>query len=307
MYKACEGFKFHDGSVIAASLRARRIGRPAVQAPPNRTRPVRCALILLAFFAVYSCPKDAFAVRPFVTDDARIVYKGQLEIESYSGLTLTHRDKPTIEARSLQGIALTDRLEIIAGGFGFTYQAEQARPLDMLIQPKYVVYQSYGAIPSISVAAASLLPLSGNRQEWNSYAMAHVSWFLFTPEGNADPYDNGLALHINLGTKSQYDTGPATYRSKLYWAAAFEVITFAREIRFLGEVFSGDPFSYEEKFPAYQTGFRWYKTANTQMDLVFRGVRDGSEQTRSSSGAEVGPGWNYTIQVGYRVLFDVFR
>lgn len=185
-----------------------------MQAPPNRTIPGRCELILLAFFVVYLCPDTAFAVRPFVTDDARIVYKGQLEIESYSGLTMAHRDKPTIEARSLQGIALTDRLEIIAGGFGFTYHANQARPLDMLIQPKYVVYQSYGAIPSISVAAASLLPLSDNRQQWNSYAMAHASWFLFTPEDGTDPYDNGLTLHINLGTKSQYDAGPATYRSE---------------------------------------------------------------------------------------------
>jgi hypothetical protein len=278
-----------------------------MQERPNRTIPVRCALVLLACFATYFCPEDALAVRPFVTDDARIVYKGQLETESYSGLTLTHRDKPTIEARSLQGTSLTDRLEIIAGGFGFSYQDNQARPLDMLIQPKYVVYRSFGAIPSISVAAASLFPLSGNRQQWNSYAMAHASWFLFTPEGSTDPYDNGLAIHINLGTKSQYDAGPATYRSKLYWAAAFEVITFTREIRFLGEVFNGDPFTYEEKFPAFQTGFRWYKTPEVQMDFVFRGVRDGSDQTRSSSGAEVGPGWDYTIQVGLRVLFDVFR
>jgi len=276
-------------------------------ARPNRTIPVRCALVLLASFAVYFCPEDALAVRPFVTDDARIVYKGQLETESYTGLTMTHRDKPTIEARFLQGAALTDRLEIIAGGFGFTYQDNQARPLDMLIQPKYVLYRSFGPIPSISVAAASLFPLSGNRQQWNSYAMAHASWFLFTPKGSTDPYDNGLAIHINLGTKSQYDAGPATYRSKLYWAAAFEVITFTREIRFLGEVFNGDPFTYEEKFPAFQTGFRWYKTPEVQMDFVFRGVRDESDQTRSSSGAEVGPGWNYTIQVGLRVLFDVFR
>ncbi|HZN44533.1 MAG TPA: hypothetical protein VFB56_04355 [Nitrospiraceae bacterium] len=277
-------------------------------APPQKCASLRWVLLFFLCCTAGFNPSIAFAVRPFVTDDARIVYKGQLETESYAGLTLADRDKPTVEARALQGMSLTDRLEIIAGGFGFTYQADQARPLDMLVQPKYVLYRSFGAIPSISVAAASLFPLSGNRQQWNSYAMAHASWFLFTPEDSTDPYDNGLAVHINLGTKSQYDAGPVTYRSKLYWAAAFEVITpFSREIRFLGEVFNGDPFTYEEEFPAFQTGFRWYKTANTQVDLVFRGVRDGSEQTRLSSGAEVGPGWNYTIQVGFRTLFDVFR
>ena len=277
-------------------------------APPQKCASLPWVLLFFLCCTAGFNPSIAFAVRPFVTDDARIVYKGQLETESYAGLTLADRDKPTVEARALQGMSLTDRLEIIAGGFGFTYQADQARPLDMLVQPKYVLYRSFGAIPSISVAAASLFPLSGNRQQWNSYAMAHASWFLFTPEDSTDPYDNGLAVHINLGTKSQYDSGPVTYRSKLYWAAAFEVITpFSREIRFLGEVFNGDPFTYEEEFPAFQTGFRRYKTANTQVDLVFRGVRDGSEQTRLSPGAEVGPGWNYTIQVGFRTLFDVFR
>jgi len=217
-------------------------------------------------------------------------------------------DQPAIEARALQGLGITDRLERTAGGFGSTYQGSQARPLDLLIQPKYVLHNPLGAIPSISVAAASLFPLSGNRQHWDGYAMAHVSWFLFTPDPDTDPYDNNLAFHLNLGAKSRYDAGPATYQSKLYWAAGFEVITpVTREVRFLGEVFNGDPFSFEEEFPAYQTGFRWYKNPMVQIDLVFRGVHHGSLETQAPTGAEFAPGWNYTMQVGYRMLFDVFR
>jgi hypothetical protein len=38
-----------------------------------------------------------------------------------------------------------------------------------------------GAIPALSVAAATLFPLSGNRQHWDGYAKTHLSWFLFTP------------------------------------------------------------------------------------------------------------------------------
>lgn len=259
---------------------------------------LRLLLSLLVFFRIVLNANPAEAVRPFVTDDARIVYKGQLETESYSGITLNDGQKPVFEIRSLQGMSVTDRLEIIAGGFGVNYQDRQARPLDMLFQPKYVLHRSFGAIPSVSAAAAMLFPLSGNRQQWNSYAMTHVSWFLFTPEGSLDPYDNGLAIHLNLGTKSQYDAGPGgRYTSKLYWAAGFEAITFTRKVRFLGEVFNGDPFNFEEEFPAYQTGFRWYKTPDVQMDFVLRGIRN----------AEDAPGWNYTFQVGLRVLFDVFR
>ena len=126
----------------------------------------------------------------------------------------------------------------------------------MLIQPKYVLHSSLGAIPSLSVAAASLFPLSGNRQHWDGYAMAHVSWFLFTPDADNDPYDNNLSIHLNLGAKSRYDAGPATYRSKLYWAAGFEVITpVIREVRFLGEIFNGDPFLSKKNFPPFKPVF----------------------------------------------------
>lgn len=44
-----------------------------------------------------------------------------------------------------------------------------------------------------------------------------------------------------------------------------------------------------------------------QLDLVFRGLRNGSLETQAPTGAEFSPGWNYTIQAGVRVLFDVFR
>jgi hypothetical protein len=279
-----------------------------MQARPNRTIPVRCALVFFISFAAYCCPEDVLAVRPFVTDDARIVYTGQVVTETYGGMTMVQGNKPAIEARTLEGLAITDRFELTAGGFGFTYQDNQARPLDMLIQPKYVLHSSLGAIPSPSLAAASLFPLSGNRQHWDGYAMAHVSWFLFTLDPDTDPYDNNLAIHLNLGAKSRYDAGPATFQSKLYWAAGFEVITpVTREVRLLGEIFNGDPFSYEEKFPAYQTGFRWYKNPMVQIDLVFRGTRTASMDTQAPTGAEFSPGWNYTIQMGLRVLFDVFR
>ena len=251
---------------------------------------------------------EVCAVRPFVTDDARIVYKGELETESFAGVSMANGSNPVIEARSLQGLSFTDRFELIAGGFGFTYQNGQTRPLDMLIQPKYVIHRSFGIIPSISVAAGSLFPLSGNKQHWDSYTMAHVSWFLFTPESSTDPYDNDLAIHLNFGTKNRYDTGPATYQMKFYWAAGFEAITFSRELRFLAEAFNGDPFGFEERFPAYQAGFRWYRTPNMQLDLTFRGIRNTTQDVRLVAGGGGAPEeWNYTIQIGFRFLIDLFR
>lgn len=75
--------------------------------------------------------------------------------ETYGEIMMVKRGQPAIEARALQGLGITDRFELTAGGFG-----SQTRPLDLLIQPKYVLHNSLGAIPSISVAAASLFPFS---------------------------------------------------------------------------------------------------------------------------------------------------
>ncbi len=269
-----------------------------------RLRPL--VVLVCSIWSLWST--EALAVRPFVTDDARIVYKGQLGTETYGGTTVVKGESPAYEMRTLEALGITDRFELTAGGFGFTYQDHQVRPLDLLIQPKYVLHSSLGAIPSLSVAAAMMYPMSGNRQHWDGYAMMHVSWFLFTPNADIDPYDNNLSIHLNFGSKNRYDAGPATFQSKFYWAAGFEVITFTREVRLLGEVFNGDPFGFEEKFPAFQTGLRWYKAANTQLDLVIRGVRTTTEDVRVAAGGGGSPEeWNYTIQVGYRYLIDIFR
>ena len=79
----------------------------------------------------------------------------------------------------MQGLGITDRFELTAGGFGSTYQGSQTRPLDLLIQPKYVLHNSLGAIPSISVAAASLFPLSNahsSSERRDGLLMREVVW-----------------------------------------------------------------------------------------------------------------------------------
>lgn len=128
----------------------------------------------------------ASTVRPFATDDARVVYPRLIEIENFAEVATARGQKPSCLAQSLQGVSLTNRLEIIAGGFGPLYEHGQVKPVDLVFQPKYVLYRSFGAIPSVSVAAAELFPLSGNRQLWSSYAMAYVSWFLFMPKESTE-------------------------------------------------------------------------------------------------------------------------
>lgn len=56
----------------------------------------RCfKLLLLGHLAVLFYPGFAFAVRPFVTDDASIIYKGQVVAETYGGVKMANGDKST--------------------------------------------------------------------------------------------------------------------------------------------------------------------------------------------------------------------
>ena len=101
MYKTNEGFSFYNGSVITASLQSEKARKTHDAGASNRTISVYAALVLLVCFAVRFYPEGALAVRPFVTDDARIVYKGQLTTETYGGMTVVKGESPAYEARTL--------------------------------------------------------------------------------------------------------------------------------------------------------------------------------------------------------------
>ncbi len=69
----------------------------------------------------------ASTVRPFVTDDARVVYPRQLEMEIFPKLPLRGAEAELPRAVAARGLA-TDRVEIIAGGFGPVYEHGQVKP-----------------------------------------------------------------------------------------------------------------------------------------------------------------------------------
>jgi hypothetical protein len=256
---------------------------------------------MLAFFGTAFTAHPVGAVRPFVTDDARIVDRGQVGVETYGQLNTSEGEKPRFSLRSLQGIGLTDRVELTVGGFGFEYRDRRAVAENLVVQPKVILHRSFGALPSTSVSAGTIIPISGNRQRWNNYSMAQASWYLFPNPDGQDPYDCWLSIYLNGGAKGQYDAGlGGRQTSKPFWAVGFEVGTFTRRLRFLGEVFNGDPFEFAEEFPAFQTGFRWYKSQDVQVDLAWKGVNAGHTGDPNDH-------WDYSLQLGLRIVFDAFR
>jgi hypothetical protein len=114
-------------------------------------------------------------------------------------------EKPAYEFGSIEAFSFTSRFELSAGINDWRYQNRQMQLQDVLIQPKVLIYQSFGKEPSLSASAGLLMPVSGNTQHWDNYAMAQVSWFLFRPQEPKHPYDHWLTIHLNLGTKARYD------------------------------------------------------------------------------------------------------
>jgi hypothetical protein len=226
--------------------------------------------------------------------------KGTAALETFGEVATGERQKPAYALHSLQSWGLTDRLELSTGDIGGEYRERRLTPHDLVFQPKVLLFQSFGAVPSVSAAAGLLIPISGNRQLWNTYVMGHVSWFLFRPAESPDPFDYRLAIYLNLGSKGRYDAGLGRHTSKPYWAAGFEVGTFVRQVRFLAETFNGDPFDFSEEFPAFQTGFRWYKSPSVQMDVTLLGIH---ADHRGNTDAY----WEYAFQIGLRVVLDIFR
>ena len=261
---------------------------------------------ILLTLVICLLPVSVLAMRPFVTDDARVIKKDQLETETYIGATETHSSGASYELRSLAGLGLTDRFELVAGGTGLQYAQDKVTFQDVIVQPKYVLLQSLGPIPSFAISSGILAPLNtlnkltNDVKPWTTYQLAEMSWFLFSPQDGSDPYNNGLTVHLNLGTKGQVSRGQ--WRNKVFWAGGFETQTFTPQVHMLAEVFNGDPFNYAEEFPAYQTGIRWYRNDHQQFDLVFRGISDGGHT--DATGTETRRGWNYTMQIGVRIVLN---
>jgi hypothetical protein len=226
--------------------------------------------------------------------------KGTVAVETFGELAISEEHKPAYGLHSFQSWGLRDRLELTTGELGAEYRDRRVMPHDLVVQPKLLLFQSFGAIPSVSAAAGLVMPVSGNRQLWNTYAMGHVSWFLFRRADSPDPFDYRLAIYLNVGTKGRYDAGLGRHTSKPYWAAGFEVGTFVRQVRFLAETFNGDPLDFSEEFPAFQTGVRWYKSPTVNMDMTVLGIH---ADHRGSAGAD----WEYVVQIGLRLVLDVFR
>lgn len=237
----------------------------------------------------------AHAIRPFVTDDARIVDVGQIETENW--LETTRADSQWNPAPALNSIASTsvnDWLQILAGigtGIDSGGNSGVANPLlsaKVLLRQSTEDGQAGYAISYTSTFDSG----SGSFQEpGRVHSLVGMSTYRL--------WEDKLNIHINVGTRVDKERDGIT-RTRPLWGLGFDVEAFSPKNRVVLEAFSGDPLELNAPRYAAQLGLRYLHSDYMQMDFIW-GAQPQLDESLNRTGR-----YESTFQVGIRLLFDAF-
>lgn len=256
---------------------------------------MRTKINLLCYMFLFLICSTAKAVRPFVTDDARIVDYGQFEMENWLEVTRAEGEfGPAPGINVMAGLTISDAVEILVGWGAGHDPNETVTLANPVITGKLLLRKTLAnGKPGYAVSIASALN-QGNGSMYDEGRVYSVigmaSWRLL---------EDKLNLHVNLGMRHDGD-GEQHFRTRPYWGVGSEAATPYPKLHFVLEAFSGDPLVPNAPNYAMQTGFRYHYRDTLQFDLTFGaepGLNERFQHTQH---------WEYTAQLGLRILLDVF-
>jgi len=248
---------------------------------------------LFTIFATFS--SFAHAIRPFVTDDARIVDFGQIEMENW--VDTTRADGKWDPAPGINGIASTsvnDWLQILAGaGTGIDASGRSGIANPLLSAKVLFKHTAEGGQPGFAVSYTSTFDSgSGSFQEPGRVAsLAGMTTHRL--------FEDKLLIHLNFGTRTDRPREGET-RTRPLWGVGFDTEVFSPKTRVVVEAFSGDPLALNAPRYATQVGLRYLHSDYMQMDFIWGAEPQLDEQLNRTGRYE------QTLQIGVRLLFDAF-
>lgn len=246
-------------------------------------------ILLCAIFI----PSLLFAVRPFVTDDARISDYGQLEFEAWSEWNKHAHGGHSTAQQVMGGVALNEWLQIITGGGVGKDEHGNTTTTDFIFQPKFLLTDAKeDGRPGIAIATGVKLP-TGKGELSDDATGTFVVGILTTRL-----FDDWLLLHLNSGIRNVFLHGDR--KDIFHWGVGIDAGVMREDIRYIAEMFSGDPFDTVTPKIAMQTGFRYLHSDNLIFDITL-----GIEPTRHDT-MSFRRDREYTMQFGIRILFDAF-
>jgi hypothetical protein len=236
------------------------------------------------------------AVRPFVTDDARIIDVYQIEVETWTELQRSSSEK-TVGQHFMGGLTVNDWLEIIGGGgAGYDFDNDEFLVTNPVLQPKILLWQAAeNGVPGMALATGLMFP-TGRGEAYFDDATSYYFLALFTSR----LFDDWLQVHLNLGRTYAKVSGATTDENN-YWGIGLDVGVYDIDYRWIVEAYSGDPFEAFAPDLAFQSGFRWLKSDTLNFDVTFGTQPELNDDLRRSGK------WEVWAQFGIRLLFDTFR
>jgi hypothetical protein len=208
----------------------------------------------------------ALAVRPFITDDARVVGFHQAQVESW-----VRYDKGSLQHWVVPAFGPVAPLEVTMGGVhGIAFYADRSYSLAApFIQAKLLLHEAKaGHGPGIAIIGGTFFPFGfgGFVSPPNAFTYA-----AFTQVFGED----AVLLHANVGLAvAQLERPAADHPAELEkheqfrgtWGIATQIRLY-HAVNLAAEIFSGDPYA-EVGGGAMQGGFRFVLTDSVQFDTT---------------------------------------
>lgn len=201
--------------------------------------------------AVVSLSSPAWAIRPFVTDDARVVGEGLLQLESWVQV-----DKGALAHWILPAFGPTPWLELSAGGLHGTAGTPRRYSLSgPLLQGKMLLHEARdGGSPGLALVLGSLFthgtgPFSENPSSGFGYLASTASF-----------RDEAILIHVNagLGYGDESFTATGGIGTQLRMIGAYNAVA---------EIVRGDAYSRATD-GAVQCGGRLLVNESVQLDAT---------------------------------------
>jgi hypothetical protein len=206
---------------------------------------------------------EALAIRPFVTDDARVVGSKLAQLETWLVF-----DRRVIEHNALFALGPTDWLELTLGFLHGGVHSGADRGYSItgpIVQVKALAAPARdNGWPGLALSLGVLSPLGSG-----SFTPPGGSGFLFVALTES-LLDEWLLLHLNVGV-ALGDRNRSVGRGIAATVTAgfgFQARIYAG-MHAVAEVYYGDPYDPWLVFPAAQVGFRYVFNDNVQIDGTF--------------------------------------
>jgi len=230
---------------------------------------LRHLAILSLFFGLSPIP--AFAARPFVTDDARIVAEGGCQIETF---VRKQRNFGEREAWLLPGCNLGGNLELTFGGFSTRNDAD-GRASTLIAQGKTILkpLQANGYGTALSLGAMKQRPFASDpASHWSPFANLISSISL---------QSDTVVIHVNAGALDDRNAGVM----RPTWGLGGEILVAPRLYAIV------ESYGQKGEKASQQIGLRfWVVPERVQVDGTV-GSQRGGPPTRN---------W---LSLGLRLLF----